>query len=136
ITGPVEFYHGDTLLGTAMLDAQGKATLTTHLAIGQYSIVAVYRGSNGSGGHISSPLAITVVQAPPNVPPQANTDTVNVLEDDEVTFQPLANDSDSDGGTLLPGSVTITQPPAHGTASVDPQTGEITYTPHGNYDGP
>ena len=47
----------------------------------------------------------------------------------------LGNDSDSDG-TLDPTSVTIVAPAGHGTTSVNPTTGAITYTPAANYTGP
>ncbi len=135
-TGNVEFYDGHTLLGIATVDAAKQAKLTVQLAQGQRTITAIYKGSSTHAGMIATPLAVTVVQGPPNVPPVANNDTATVLEDSNVTFNPLANDTDPDGGTIIPTTVVITQPPTHGTATVNPTTGQITYTPHINYDGP
>ena len=43
-----------------------------------------------------------------------------------ITIRPLANDSDPDG-SLDPASLTIATPPASGSVSVDPPTGQITY---------
>ena len=64
-------------------------------------------------------------------PTAANPDSVVTSEDTPVTFDPLDNDS----ATLLPGTVTVTQP-LHGTAAADPATGKITYTPAPHYNGP
>jgi len=80
----------------------------------------------------SHPATATPTTA--NHAPAAGNDTVTVAEDDSVTFNPLANDSDSDGA-LVPGTLAITANPAHGTAVANPATGEITYTPAANYNG-
>jgi hypothetical protein len=85
---------------------------------------------------MATPLVVNVVPGPANVPPVANNDNASVPEDDAVVINVLSNDVDPDGGTLLPSTVTITQPPQHGTATVNPANGTITYTPSTNYDGP
>ena len=63
--------------------------------------------------------------------PVANDDVATTDEDTPVNIDVSANDTDDDG--INPSSVTITQPPQHGTASVDPATGIVTYTPELNY---
>ncbi len=68
-------------------------------------------------------------------PPIANPDTVTTLEQTPVTIDVLANDTDPEGATILPSSVTITTQPAHGTVSVDPSTGNVLYSPAFNYSG-
>ena len=55
-------------------------------------------------------------------------------EDTSITIDVLANDTDVDG-TLDPTSLVITIQPEHGTVSVDPVTGEVTYTPNVDYNG-
>src|SRR5262249_51842397 len=46
-----------------------------------------------------------------------------------VVIDVLANDTDPDGNEhIVASSVTITTPPQHGTATVNPATGEVTYT--------
>ena len=76
-------------------------------------------------------VSLTVAPAPP----VAVADTVTTAENTPVTFDELANDTGVDAA-LVPGSVVIVTPPAQGTATVDPTTGAITYTPGLNYVGP
>jgi uncharacterized repeat protein (TIGR03803 family) len=61
--GTVVFYSGGTtVIGTAILDANGKATIQASFSIANvYSITAVYGGSNSSAGSVSAPLTETVV---------------------------------------------------------------------------
>ena len=48
-TGIVSFYDGSTILGTANVNSQGQATLTTStLAIGSHTILAAYTPASGS----------------------------------------------------------------------------------------
>jgi hypothetical protein len=135
-TGVIEYYDGDKKLGEATINSNRTATLSVHLAQGSHLVYAIYKGSNAFCGVISPPLGVNVVAGPPNVIPVANTDAASVQEDGQVAINVLANDVDPDGGTILAASVTITQQPAHGTASVNPTTGVITYRPNTNYDGP
>ena len=62
-------------------------------------------------------------------PPQAQNDTVDVVQGSTVAINVLANDSDADG-TLAASTVTIVQPPVNGVATVDAATGTISYS-HG-----
>ena len=52
-----------------------------------------------------------------------------------LVLQSLGYFSVVDGATLLPNSVTITTPPSHGTATVDPSTGNITYIAQVGFSG-
>jgi gliding motility-associated-like protein len=65
--------------------------------------------------------------------PLAINDTVSISEDNIVNINVLANDQDID---IDPTSVSVGTPPNHGTVSVDPNTGVVTYTPALNYFGP
>lgn len=71
----------------------------------------------------------------PDEAPTAGDDSVSMNEDTSTAISVLTNDSDPDG-SLDPSSVTVGTAPAHGIASVDPATGQITYTPNPNYSGP
>jgi hypothetical protein len=136
-SGQVEFFDGNTLLGTANIGSGSDAKLIVNLTQGAHTLTAYYRGSSShAAAIINTPLMVNVVVGPANVPPVAHNDTATVLEDSFVVINVLGNDVDPDGGTILPSTVVITQQPARGAVSVDPITGAVTYTPQVNYDGP
>ncbi len=83
-------------------------------------------------------LTITVEDVINPNPPVANTDIATTQQGSPVTLHTLANDAAGNpGGVLVPSSVTITTPPSlgEGTASVDPTTGNITFTPASGFTG-
>ncbi|MBS1743892.1 MAG: tandem-95 repeat protein [Bacteroidetes bacterium] len=82
-------------------------------------------------------LTITVLDNTVNTnPPVANTDIATTTENTPVTLNTLANDEPGNpGGALTPSSVAVTASPSHGTTSVNPATGEITYTPDPGFTG-
>ena len=61
-------------------------------------------------------------------PPVANNDAAQTNQAVPVVIDVLQNDSDPDG-TLVPSSVVVSSNPTRGTATVNTQTGRITYTP-------
>ena len=65
------------------------------------------------------------------VAPVAEDDNATTEEDTPVTIDVVANDTDNNG--IDPTSVVIVQEPQHGTVSVDPLTGAVTYTPEPDY---
>ncbi|MBZ0310305.1 MAG: cadherin-like domain-containing protein, partial [Anaerolineae bacterium] len=71
----------------------------------------------------------------PAVLPIANDDSASTELDTAVLVDVLANDT---AGTypLHPPSVVVVSQPPNGTVSVDPVTGEITYTPNPGFTGP
>ncbi|KGE03119.1 retention module-containing protein [Pseudohaliea rubra] len=71
---------------------------------------------------------------PGNEPPVAQGDSAETGENTPVDINILGNDADPDG-SLVPGSVVIITQPENGTVTVDPVTGEVTYTPDQNYSG-
>jgi len=71
---------------------------------------------------------------PVDDPPEANDDGASVAEDGSVVIDVVDNDSDPDGD-LDATSVSVLTQPAHGTVTVDPVTGEITYEPDPNFNG-
>ncbi|HPO12378.1 MAG TPA: Ig-like domain-containing protein [Candidatus Hydrogenedentes bacterium] len=82
----------------------------------------------------SSLATVTLIINAINDPPDARTDSANTEEDTPVVIDVLANDEDVDGN-LVPGSVTVTRAPLHGSTAVNPATGGITYTPSADYNG-
>ncbi|MCP4123936.1 MAG: tandem-95 repeat protein [Bacteroidetes bacterium] len=71
---------------------------------------------------------------PSNDPPVANSDGTSTPEDTPVTVNVPQNDTDPDDGLDLT-SVTIQTPPNNGGTSIDPVTGQITYTPDMGFNG-
>jgi CshA-type fibril repeat protein len=86
-------------------------------------------------GLVSAPAAVNITVNAVNDAPVANVDTGTVDEDGSVVIDVTANDTDLDG-TIDPTSVVITTQPANGTLSVDPITGDVTYTPNPDFAGP
>ena len=77
-------------------------------------------------------VTITLIE---NEPPVATNDTTRVLENYPKTITVLENDYDSTGFIVL-SSVSVITAPTLGTTSVNPLTGEITYTPNPDITGP
>ncbi len=94
-------------------------------------------------GATSNPATVSVTITPVNDAPTAVADSDTVAEDSAVTIDVLANDNDLDG-TLVPATVQIVGTssagapltiPGEGTWTINPATGEITFTPIADYDG-
>ena len=83
-------------------------------------------GAASATGH----LAVRVTAS--NTPPVAVSDSLSVAEDTPGTLDPVANDTDGEGGALTLMGVTG---PSHGSAEVQPD-GTVRYTPEANYHGP
>jgi hypothetical protein len=77
-------------------------------------------------------VEITPVMGTPNMPPIAVDDDANVLTGGQLAVNVLSNDSDPDG-SLVPGTVTIVNPPTSGSIlGINPTTGAITYEHDGS----
>lgn len=85
-------------------------------------------------GELSNRATAVIFINPPNVPPVAVNDVVSTPQDAAVDLDVTANDSDSDG-TIVVGTVTIVTQTSHGTVSLNPATGIVTYTPSAGYIG-
>jgi len=70
----------------------------------------------------------------PNIAPTANADSIDAVENIAITFDVLANDTDTDGN-LDKTSVSINTTVSNGLTSINPTTGEITYTPAADFIG-
>ena len=82
-------------------------------------------------------LVITVLNAYLNSNfPVANVDIATTNLNTPVTLKTLANDAAGNvANILVPSTVTVTVAPLNGTTSVNPATGDITYTPNAGYTG-
>ena len=69
-----------------------------------------------------------------NNDPVAVDDSDATDEDTPVTISVTANDTDVDG-TINPATVTIVDEPSAGSVSVDPVSGDVTYSPNADYHG-
>ncbi|MCJ8310222.1 MAG: tandem-95 repeat protein, partial [Hyphomicrobiales bacterium] len=95
-------------------------------------------------GARSAPATISVSITPVNDAPVAVANSSVVAEDSSVTINILANDTDIDNA-LNPATVQIVGTasagdpltvPGEGLWTINPTTGEITFTPEANYEGP
>ncbi len=86
-------------------------------------------------GGLCDTATVTVTVTPVNDAPVANDDTATTAEDNAVTVNVLANDTDIEGN-INPASVTVVAGPSNGAiTSINPATGEITYQPNLNFNG-
>jgi hypothetical protein len=83
---------------------------------------------------VSAAATITITVTSPPMPITAANLSVSTVAGVPVTIDDVAAAVDPNG-VLLPSSVQITQQPAHGTATVNPTTGVITYTPAVTFSG-
>ncbi len=83
----------------------------------------------------SNLATVTIDIRPLNDPPRADNDSAITDKDRPVLIRILTNDRDPDG-FLDPRSVRITLPPRGGSLSIDPGTGDVTYTPFPGFSGP
>ncbi len=68
--------------------------------------------------------------------PVANNDSALTPDDTLAAIDVLANDTDPNtGGTLAPSTVTVVTGPSDGSASPNPATGLVTYTPNTGFTG-
>ena len=83
---------------------------------------------------VSNDATVTVNVSSVNDPPTAVNDPTNpTTEDNAITINVVANDTDSDG-SVIPGSVLLIDLPTNGLASNNGD-GTVTYTPNENYNG-
>ncbi len=124
--------------GTTSIDlVTGKITYTPASNYnGPDSFTYTVKDSTGATSNIAT-VAITVKPVVVNGgPPVAHDDTAKTTENAPVSIDELANDAVGAGASLDPASVKIAAAAAHGTTSIDPTTGKITYTPAAGYVGP
>ena len=60
-TGTVTLFDGDTVLGTAPLDANGRAVFTFAFDVGDHSLTVSYGDDGNFQARVSDPLALSVI---------------------------------------------------------------------------
>merc|ERR1711964_428300 len=127
-SGLVEQYQleiGDTDIVSGTID--GSLLTTEGLSGGSTFILLT--ASDEQGNQLSGRLAV-MVGGPDNLPPVAETDTVDLLEDSPgVAINLLANDSDADEDAIE--LVSVDQP-QNGRVEIGAE-GVVVYTPNENY---
>jgi hypothetical protein len=117
--------------GTVALDAQTGQLVYTPVEGFAGTDSFTYTVQDIHGG-LSNPGHVTVVVNRPT----ANDDFIDTDAGNPVTISVLENDTDPDGNDKLDASsVTVSGAPAHGTTSLDPATGAVTYTPAAGFAG-
>jgi hypothetical protein len=91
-----------------------------------------YQVCDPSNACDTATVTITVIST--EEPPIAGDDLATTTEDTPVVINAPTNDTDPNSNLDLT-SVTVTTNPANGAVSVNPTTGEITYTPNLNFNG-
>ncbi|MEO0531594.1 MAG: PQQ-dependent sugar dehydrogenase, partial [Planctomycetota bacterium] len=101
----------------------------THDGLGQDdSFTYVVRDDDGA---LSNEATVMISVATIGQTPIAIDDRIRLDDGEAITIDPLVNDADN-GGTIDASSVVITDGPAHASSfSVDPVTGEVSYTHDG-----
>jgi uncharacterized protein (TIGR03118 family) len=121
-TGEVTFLDGNTVIGTARLDAAGVATITTStLAAGAHSLSATYAGDASFAGSASTPVNTTIAARDFSLgaTPQAATVTAGQSALFNITITPAGGFSDP---------VALSCPPITGITC---NFGQPTLTPNG-----
>jgi Bacterial Ig-like domain (group 3) len=106
-TGVVAFYDGTAFLGTAIVDANGVATLSINtLTVGDHSITASYYGDVTDGISTSDVLVETISGA--QVPPRPNRTAVDFLVLGAASATGMVRQSND--GSISPPPVTVQTP--------------------------
>ena len=92
-----------------------------------------YRGAYLDNTNIFDVMNSVIMNAPPNTPPAAITDSAATQKGTLVTINVIANDYDIDG-TINPATVTVVDVPDNGTA-VSRADGTVDYTPVTGFSG-
>jgi hypothetical protein len=103
------------------------SNLGSSTAIGAFTAVGTPTGSNDGASCATSGSPFPDVVA--------NDDTDTTQEDTPVTTDVTGNDSSVPGFNVDEMSVAIVTQPTNGTVSIDPSTGDITYTPDQDFSG-
>jgi len=114
--------------GTVVINADHTLTYTPNSGF-QGGDSFTYTISDGNGGSDSANVAIEVTAT--NDAPVADDDLASTNEDNPVSIDVLANDSDADGDVLTTSNVTAA---SHGVVVINSDN-TITYTPNANFNG-
>jgi gliding motility-associated-like protein len=85
-------------------------------------------------GTVCDTTIVIIDVTPVNDPPVAVDDSETTEEDTPVVINVVGNDNDPDGA-IDPTTVAEVTPPSNGSITIDPVTGDITYTPEPDFVG-
>lgn len=105
---------GGNVVFTPAADYNGSATVT-------------YTVTDGNGGSDNASVSVSIAAVNDN--PIANPDTASVNEDESVSINVLANDTDVDGDTLSVANASVT------AGSVQVVGNQVNYTPDADFNG-
>src|SRR5262245_2726830 len=124
--GFVTFRAGNSVLGTALVDANGQATLTLPLGIGSTTLTASYTGAGNFANSTSAGVPLTVNRAATAVAlaPSVNTAATGQSVTFTASVSVLAPGMGLPSGTVtfMDGNVVV------GTATVNPFSGKAMFT--------
>ena len=126
---------GDTLSVSSASASNGSVSINTDGTLA-YTPNANFNGNDtisyeindGQGGSATATVDVTVNAT--NIDPTAVNDNFTAFEDQSITINVLANDSDADGDSLSITSATA----QNGAVTINPN-GTISYTPNTNFNG-
>lgn len=128
-------YYAPSGITYSVDSTTGLLQIQTHPGLGSGSYKIMVAASNDLNGEIIAGLIdYEVIHITVSDRPVLNTDTVNLNEDESVTFNPSTNDVDA-SSTLDPTTLQVLSQPAVGELTLDNATGEVTYTPPANFNG-
>ncbi|WP_347330753.1 tandem-95 repeat protein, partial [Marinimicrobium locisalis] len=121
--------------------ANGSTSVDTGSGVITYTPAANFAGSDtftytvdDVHGGSSNEATVTITVNNVNDPPTANDDTASTPEDNPVSIDVAADDTDIDGGDSVdPNTIVITSAPTNGSAEL--VSGEVLYTPDLNFNG-
>ncbi|CAN5465013.1 hypothetical protein BH11PLA2_BH11PLA2_29310 [soil metagenome] len=117
--------------GAVSIDTTTGAITYTGTGLFQGTDTFQYTVTDKAGAESNAATVTIVINRP-----TANADAATTTGTTPVTIDVLANDTDPEGYAEIDvTSVKIIDAPQHGSASVDPRTGQVTYTPDGHYLG-
>ena len=134
-TGTVTFSDGSTSIGSASLDATGKAAIsTTILAVGSHGITAAYAGATAFSGSTSSSVTVTVTAPAPDfslsISPGSGTETKSTSATATLTVMPINgfNAAVTLGCSGLPSGVSCSFSPGTLTPAGSPASTTVTFS--------
>ena len=132
-----------TTVSVTVPPSHGAVSVDTVLGEINYTADSLYMGTDtftyeicDTTNRCDTAIVTVRVTAPTatSAPPVAEDNDVTTTTGKPVVVDVLGNDTDLDGD-LDPTSVSIIAGPSHGTVDVDPDTGEVTYSPDSSYTG-
>ncbi len=146
VAGASDNSNGTLLPGTVVVitaPADGTTSVNASTGVITYTPNAGFTGTDSfqytigdNTNTTSAPATVTIaVSSIPVGEPVAENLSFNVEESTALDFDLAASATDNSSATIVPTSVAITQAPLHGTAVVNPATGDILYTPDTGYLG-